>query len=514
MFSLLALGLSLWEPLPPGIWHDDGVYVLLGRSLAEGDGLRYVGVPGAPWAPKFPPLFPALLGLVWFLFPDFPENVAPLGVVNLVLTALAGGVFFVYLRKILKVPHRFALIVTALVWVSAHIWRVASVPLSEPLFLLMLLLALWAGGRMESQKGPGPLVLFLLAGGLALYARTLGLAVLLGGVCTLLLSGRRKEALGICLGSLAVLLPWVVWSRWAAASIPEVFLDVLGPYGGWLMAQVFQDPWEFCQFALSNAGHLLARTVTLTLPGMPGPQLLIGVLLVPAFLLGLWELFERTKILSLTIIFSLGILLVWPFQEIRLLVPFQPLLMLAMVMGGWRALNWVDLPGRLRTPLLVLALGWVVFFASVSIFRLSTGWTAESYRIRSEALMDAVRAVGEKTPPDAIVGAPELWAGLHLFTGRTTVPSARFRPLAGEGPVYGTPQQQYEVWIQAGVSHVLVEHGGQVHGDALDRIEALCAPGTIRVLDIRPGRILVALGWDEACKERVLETEVGSVVLD
>jgi len=69
--ALLALGLSVWEPFPPGIWHDDGVYVLLGRSLAEGDGLRYVGIPGAPLAPKFPPLYPLLLGLVWLLFPSY-----------------------------------------------------------------------------------------------------------------------------------------------------------------------------------------------------------------------------------------------------------------------------------------------------------------------------------------------------------------------------------------------------------------------------------------------------------
>jgi len=510
--ALLVLGLSVWEPFPPGIWHDDGVYVLLGRSLAEGEGLRYVGIPGAPLAPKFPPLYPLLLGLVWLLFPSFPENVPVLGGLNLVLTALAAGVFSIYLKRVLRLPAALALSLTAFIWISAHLWRVAAVPLSEPLFLLGLLMALWAGGKMESKSGAGPIILFLLAGGWAFYARTLGVAVLVAGVVVLLLGGRRKAAGWTAFGTLALLLPWLYWSGRAADSIPEPLLDTLGPYGGWLMGQIFQQPWEFAQFVLANLGHLLARIVTLLLPGLPGHHLILGLVVAPLLLLGLWELFTRTRLLPLTLCLSLGILLLWPFREIRLLVPFQPILMLCMVMGFWRLMYSMSLPSRLRVPVAVVALAWVAFFASVSIFRLSSGWSVEPYRIRSAALMDAVRAVEENTPSDAVVGAPELWAGIHLYTGRAVVPSARFRPMARGEPVEGTPEQQYEIWIGSGVTHILVEHGGRVHGPALDRIDALCPPGTVQVLDIQPGRFLVALPWDAACQELVLQagTEAGS----
>ncbi len=510
--ALLALGLSVWEPFPPGIWHDDGVYVLLGRSLAEGDGLRYVGIPGAPLAPKFPPLYPLLLSLVWLLFPSFPENVPLFGGLNLVLTALAAGVFSVYLKKILGLSAPSALSLTALIWISAHLWRVASVPLSEPLFLLGILAALWAGGRMEAKGGIGPVVLFLLAGGGALYARTLGVAVLVAGVVSLLLGGRRKAAGWTAFGTLALLLPWTYWSGRAADSIPEPLLDTLGPYGGWLMGQLLQQPWEFVQFVAANAGHLLSRIATLLLPGVPGPSLLLGLVVAPVFLLGLGELFKRSRILPLTLCLSLGILLLWPFQEIRLLVPFQPVLMLCVVMGFRRLVYSMSLPSRLRVPVAVVALAWVALFASVSIFRLSSGWSVEPYRIRSAALLDAVRAVEENTPPDAVVGAPELWAGIHLYTGRAVVPSARFRPLAAGGPVEGSPEQQYAIWIGSGLTHVLVEHGGRVHGPALDRVDALCPPGTVQLLDSQPGRFLVALAWDSACQELVIRAgrEAGS----
>jgi hypothetical protein len=520
VLASLFIGFSVWEPLPPGIWHDDGVYVLLGRSLAEGEGLRYVGVPGAPLAPKFPPLLPALLGLIWLLFPSFPENTSVLTSLNLVLTALAGGVFFHYLRRVLNLSPFLALLATSLGWVSAHLWRVALIPLSEPLFLLLTLLALYAGGRMESKAKPegkgetGALVLFLLLGGLAVYARTLGVAVLAAGVVSCVLGGRRKAAFWVALGSLTLLMPWVLWSGRAAGTIPEPLLDILGPYGTWLVSQMVADPWGFSGFAVSNLGHLLARIVTLTLPGVPGPQLLYGILLAPLFLVGMWDLSKRSRILPLTLLFSLGILLVWPFGDIRLLVPFQPLLFLALVMGVRSILSGYGRVPRVRGPILAMASVWCLFFLAISAFRLTAGWTLESYRIRAAALMDAVRAVNEKTPPDAVVGAPELWAGIHLFTGRLVVPSAPFRPLAEDSPVYGRPEQQYEIWIRTGATHILVEHGGNVHGAAMDRIEAECRPGTLRVVDSQPGRVLVALGWDEACQRRLMQPSARQVLPD
>lgn len=504
---ILALGFSVWESFPPGIWHDDGVYVLLGRSLAEGDGLRYVGVQGAPLAPKFPPLFPLVLSLIWILNPSIPENIPLLGAVNIIVTAVASGIFALYLKKVLQLPAPFALAVTAIIWISAHLWRVASVPLSEPIFLLCLLLALWAGGKMEEKEGSGPALLFLLAGGCALYARTLGVAVLVAGAAALLFNRRRKAAFWIGSGTLALLLPWVLWTRWAVGSIPDPLLDTLGPYGGWLVGQILHQPSEFALFVVGNAGHLLARIVTLLIPGLPVSQGLLGAVMAPVLILGLWELFRRSKVLVLTLGLSLGILLVWPFQEIRLLVPFQPILMLSVVMGFWRFLYSPRWNKTVRAVGAVAALAWAGAFTSVNLFRLSTGWVVEPYGVRSEALLDASRAVREKTPPDAVVGAPELWSGIHLITGRTVIPSARFRPLSGDEPVEGTPQQQYEVWIESGVTHILVEHGGRVHGSALDRIDALCAPGTISVLDMQPGRVLVALAWDTACQDRVLQPE-------
>ena len=504
-FLILALGIAIWEVFPPGLWHDDGVYVLLGRSLAQGDGLRYVGVVGDPLAPKFPPLFSLLLAGVWGLAPAFPDNLPLLAGVNLVLLAVSGGLFVAYLRKVLKLPLTLAFGITLLAWLSPHLWRFAMVPLSEPLFLLTLVLALWAGGHMEEKPGRvRPLVLFVLAGGMAVMARTLGVAVLAAGAGALFIRGRRREGGWALAGSAAVLLPWILWSGWASASIPGPLQDTLGPYGGWWLRQIVQEPGAAGAFVLGNVATLGGRILSLLLPGVTGGWVWLGVLLLPPLFLGLREASRKSWTLPLSLALCLGILLVWPFQDIRLVVPLHPLLVLGTVLGFRVLLTSVSSSGRMRPVVLGVVGGWVVLVAGVSGFRLGTGWPGEPYRLRSEALVEAVRAVVDNTQPDAVVGAPEFWSGIHLFTGRRVAPSAPFFPLAQEGPTWGTPAEQYHLWMEAGLTHILVEHGGRVHGEALDLLDALCPGEGVRLLVNRPGQFLVELAWDEACRERVL----------
>ena len=500
---VLSMGLAIWEVFPPGIWHDDGVYVLLGRALAGGDGLRYVGIVGAPLAPKFPPLYPLFLSTVWTVTPSFPENAGFLGGVNLLILAVAGGLFLAYLRAALGVPLPLAALVSLLAWMSPPLWRVAMVPLSEPLFILILVLALWAGARMEKGAGGLGVAIFLLAGGLAFYTRSVGLAVLAGGVGALFLKKRIRAGIGVLLGALVVVLPWMLWSRWAAQTIPESLRDILGPYGGWLVSEMVRDPSAYVIYLFENGRHLLARVLSLLLPGVVGAPLWIGLILVPFLILGLREAGRRSLVLPISLLMGLLLLLVWPFQDIRLLVPFQPILVLGVVLGFRAFLRWGPPRGIWRVSLVALAGGWTLLFLSVATYRLFTGWPGEAYRVRSNVLVTAVDAVEEFTPQDAVVGAPELWPGLQLFTGRTVVPSARFVPLASDEPTWGSPEAQFALWQEAGLTHLLVEHGGRVHGDALEKITETCRAGTVQVLDQQASHVLVALNWDEECRSRL-----------
>lgn len=504
---VLALGFAIWEWFPPGIWHDDGAYVLLGRALARGEGYRYSGVVGAYLAAKFPPLFPLVLALVWSVTPEFPGNALFLNAVNLFLLAAAAGVFVVYVRRIFRIPVSWTLAAVALAWLSPALWRVAMVPLSEPLFILFSLLALLAGGRLEEGGGWRSTVLFLLAALAAYHTRTIGVVFIPAAGLALLIRERRREGALVLLLGAVFSLPWLLWSRWASVRIPDPLMDTLGPYGSWLAGMISQDLGFYLSFLPANALHLLGRAISLLLPGVSGPLLWAGVLLLPVLLIGLWDLGRRSLTLPLAVGAYLLILLLWPFQDVRLMVPLQPILILGTLLGFRCILARSSLARAGRSLAAVGAGGWILVLLGVSVFRLGSGWTGEVYRVRSEALVEAVWAIREKTPSDAIVGAPELWSGIHLFTGRAVSPSARFLPLSRVGPSWGTPGEQYRLWAETGLTHILVEHGGGVHGPALDRLDTVCDPGTVQLLDSRPGQFLVRLNWDSGCRRLVLGSD-------
>src|SRR5258708_25766061 len=57
-----------------GYYHDDSIYLVSGKSLATGQGYRISSLPGEPYQTKYPPLYSALLAIVWRIDPNFPSN--------------------------------------------------------------------------------------------------------------------------------------------------------------------------------------------------------------------------------------------------------------------------------------------------------------------------------------------------------------------------------------------------------------------------------------------------------
>src|SRR5687767_12816728 len=81
LWAALALGVVLAvaagfrvHPEVCGQCHDDALYVLTAKALAEGDGYRLTNLPGEPPQTKYPPLYPLFLAVLWEIGPDFPDN--------------------------------------------------------------------------------------------------------------------------------------------------------------------------------------------------------------------------------------------------------------------------------------------------------------------------------------------------------------------------------------------------------------------------------------------------------
>lgn len=506
--GLAVLAAVAWVPTALGVWHDDGVYLLLGRSLARGEGLRYLGVSGAPPAPKFPPLFPLVLAGVWKAFPDFPANTPAFQILNLTILVGAGAAFYGYARRALRFSVPVAFLGTALAWLSTGLWALAVIPMSEPLFLLCMVLALWAATRLErADAGAAKEVgLFLAAFALAFYGRTVGVAVGVGVVAALLWGKRIRRALATASGAALVALPWIVWSSRANEAVPEPLRGVLGSYGGWATEQLVTDLPAYGVWLVTRVGLLATQLVYYLVPGGPGWlrwSLVVAVL--PVAVTGAVEIGVRSRSTLWVILAYLGVLWVWPYNDSRFLVPLLPWAVLASVAGLKTLLSpphaRLDRWARRLAPIVFGA--WGCAFVATAGHGLITGAHGQPYQVRTGRLESAVEAIVRLTPPDAVVGAPELWPALNLYTGRTVAPSAPFLAgLHGE-PTWGTPLEQYRIWQAAGIDHLLVEHGGRVHGEALDRLDQLCPGGAVGVLTIIPGQVLVRLAWDEACRRRI-----------
>src|SRR4051812_33470138 len=186
---------------------------MLGRSLLHGTGLRYVGVPGDPAAPKFPPVYPLVAALAWLVGGDALGAGRVASALNLLFTAGALGLLAAYAARGLRLPLWLAIGSAALGAVSVDLWRPPLVALSEPLYLLVLIATLWAAERAERADASTRDAL-VLAGALLLlvHVRTAGVAVVAAAVLGLALL-RRWRVAGLVAAVVVIgMTPWAIWS--------------------------------------------------------------------------------------------------------------------------------------------------------------------------------------------------------------------------------------------------------------------------------------------------------------
>ena len=518
--ALFGVGIASWYPVPAGVWHDDGAYMLIAKALAGGHGFTYEGVVGAPPAVKFPPLYPMTLAGIWTLTRSIGPATLVSTFLNIGLLAAAGALFGRFLHRSANLPLRLSLTVAAIGFASTDVVRTALLPLSEPLFILLVVLALSQWSRvseaMERLGGPPPADAAGAARGvwstLALPAliliavvatRSAGLPLVLAFAAAMLSSRPSVSRLAAAVFVTGpALLFLAVWGRWSASrttQIPEGARDLLGPYQGWFADQVLSAPATFLGELPSHTVGVFGRAIALLVPGLTGaPLWTAGGILLAVAGLGTVILVRRIPPLGWFVLGYLAMLLLWPYLDRRLLVPLHPMLVTAIAVGGVSLIR--QIPGQ-RLTVIGLAAIWVLGFGAITAYRMVDGWPTAPYRLRAENLAAAVEAMTRTVPDDAVVGAPEFWAALHLHGGWTVAPSTRFDPRSvdPDAPMWGTPDEQLALWNNSGIDYLLLEQGGQLHGAALDQLEEAC-PGSVLVLARMRPAMVVKLEWAASCR--------------
>jgi hypothetical protein len=414
-----------------GIIRDDAMYVVLAKSLASGHGYSWLHLPGAPAATHFPPGYPAVLALLWWISPAFPVNLIVFKLANALFGAAAavGVAALVRARFGMSPVGSGAFAIAALV--GAPTLALGALVMSEPLFLALLIATLILAERAADApaRRRDLIVIGLLAGATTLV-RTHGIALVAAIVLLFCLRRRFKEAAIVLAASLVMLLPWQLWVSAHSGILPASMRGNYESYGAWLMDGLrAQGVGLVGRTALRTTNELATMFGALVAPYLPaaGRFAALGALAAIATI-GVRSLWRRAPIAGLFLAIHAVIVVCWPFTPARFVWSVWPLVLLLPVLGARELLAWRPSAPRLRA-FRVAALAAVAWLAcGYALYNVrgyhDRAWATvpQNFAQRVTPLLGWVAA---HTSRDAVL-ATESEGPVYLYTGRHAVPVGTF----------------------------------------------------------------------------------------
>lgn len=429
---VLLLALRAVDTLPVGAMYDDAVYVVLGKALATGHGLRYLQLPGQPLAAHFPPGYPALLGLLWSLVPAFPANVLLFKAVNALLVAIMAAALAVFARERFQLSNTTAAVGALVASAGVPTLTLSALVMSESLFLALAVPALLAAERVvDGDRRARWLVVAGAAAGIATLVRTQGIA-LVGALAVVLLLRRRWRHALVCTGVAAlVIAPWQLWVLLHAGALPAPLHGTYGPYTSWLVNSLRAGGVSFvAQTVYANMHNVASMLAYMAAPvAWPGVAATALALLLLLSALGAWRMWRRAPVTAVFLALYMGIVLVWPYAPARFVGGIWPLLLLLPLLG-LHAIVLGTLPVRatraLRVALLVAVAIPAAGYARYTWTGYRQHWWNAIPQSRGVELRSAIETAKRATP-GAVVSSMED-AAVYLYTGRQAVPFTSFEP--------------------------------------------------------------------------------------
>lgn len=448
-----------------GLIVDDAWYLLLAKALATGQGYSLINSPTPGITPFYAPAFPALLSLFYRISPGFPGNVWLLKSVSIAAMMGVGFLSFGYFRRERELPQwvAFALALATTIF-PALVFLATSSLMSECVFMaaqlgaIVLIERAVKAGQLSSAWRFA-LISTLIGGALASFAyltRPAGIGLLVGTVLYLLKEKLSKQAIifaavvAICVG------PWTLYSR-SHAPTPEQRAEQ-----GANIVQSYST-----QFWQRVAGQPLSGTITLEdLPGriwrnlseiglydfggftfyslyrplepgeamrIPSEARMISLFLALLALAGfIATARERMTLVEFVVPLSLGVTLIWGWEQFRLLLPLVPFLLFYLLMGVRLIIRLYEKlydDGKSRELIPMLAVSWLLVLTALHgnykyIQKMNEPRAAD--RVRWIAAYDENEAmfkyISETVPKNEII-ATQNPALLYLYTGHKTIAS-------------------------------------------------------------------------------------------
>jgi hypothetical protein len=437
-----------------GTYHDDGVYLATAKALAQGDGYRLINLPQAPVQTKYPFLYPAILALIWKIWPFFPQNLLAMQMLSLVSGAMAVAGAFLFLVRFGYCGRLAAAASCLLFATSAHFLFFSTQALTELPFLCLLLLGFWP---LESHLErpwvkPGCQILLGVLLALPFLCRTVGAAVI--PAAWLVLWWRGRPLGWVALGSALGALPWVLWVLihlygTQTDTSTMYYTDYLGWWSSFGLGSILRVLlWNFFMI-----------TSSITNLGLPGLEewlrqgnfwLKIAVRLLPGLmaLIMIRSHLSRTRFLPWFLAGYTLVVAFWPWPPPRFILPLLPFFLVYFFKGQRLLLPRAAKGAGLRffaSILLAVFIGsnfWLL--AQHADVNSSTGYPANGIFNRNAPWTGYERVfawIKDHSRSDDVMAAG-LDSMIYLYTGRKAIRPFSARPTAlfygDDGPELGT----------------------------------------------------------------------------
>ncbi|MBI4853868.1 MAG: hypothetical protein HY819_18895 [Acidobacteria bacterium] len=427
-------------------WFDDSYYIMLAKALANGQGYYDINLPTPQLHKLFPPGLSVFLTIPsWFNF----ELKTSIIIFKLMLIACGaiGLATFVYLAR--QEGYReptitYSVIISATsIAMIGHNVRVAS----EMLYILLSILALISLNHYE-QAPKISRYLFLSAFLIVASLLTRSIGIFLLPAIFISWAIKREFTKIALLFSLVILLltPWVILTKKTGAGGTSRYLtDMWVQYentdnsaksspGKAIINKLKENTLLIATkeipriiFSISASSFVLDNYWA-NLFSLPIRIFITLLVFVPIFL----QLRHRIRISTLYLFFYLGVLLIWPWEPSRFLIPLIPFLILSFFTSLELLTEWLKNKLSLdNAKLLPKAISLVVIFLVISHFTsnirlIQIVWKSGDYTFEAakfwQDTQSAYSWVSKNLPKNIVLGCvPALEAYAYLYTERKSI---------------------------------------------------------------------------------------------
>jgi hypothetical protein len=473
-----SLYLALMRPYSFGSYHDDGMYGVLGKSLATGQGYRVISLPSEPYQTKSPPLYPFLLSLIWRFIPTFPQNVPML----MLLSVMASIIFFAIAAKFLvRYSYANSLQCLIVIAIAALNWRtilLSTGVYSEMIYALLSVLALILAERQAREEAGLSVSVGLGAVmGLAFLTRSSAIALPIAVVFYFLVRSQLRRMLIPLTVCGLFITAWIVWGYFHRPPVDSVnagyyesYFSTLGHVlGGSHGRSISSILSSLLGLIVTNAIGLIVVTVPVICLGLnygtqsvPGFVIIAGVGLAAMtliFTIGGFFRFRETglRLLHAYVAAYILIHLVWPYAAYdRFLMPLLPWFLLFLVTETSRVFSSarknLELSSDLKKKLIPALIGFVLLllFSLVTyniVMGIRTLHSSQKEKIRFAADQEAIRwLTANASPSDVVVCYRD--PTFYLYTGLKTIRSISAREGGLTQESAESPEEQVRMVVQ------------------------------------------------------------------